>query len=552
VSTYHEGAGIGDPGDPEGPAPPDRLSGSELQRRAVGGSLWTAIHTVSSVPLAFLANAVVARILGVADYGSLAFLTVGFAIATQIANAGFSASLIQWGAIAEVGGDRQRTDEFLRRSLGFHLAIELPILVMAVLLLARGQSWTVVGALVLSSLLTCLFGGASLALTIENRSASAAKLAIVVNVGVQLAGLLGAIVVATPMAVFVARLIAAAVAVPLQLLFLDPRRRRAVLQIRLPRKMPSGFWRFAVQSSVAGLLSALVFSRSEIFLLSWLSTPDAVGLFALAYGLSYQLTAPVDAMLNPLLPAVAGVISAHPHLAERAFLRATRFAALLTAMITGVLLPAAYFGMPLIYGKDFAPAAVLLIPLALISCLQSISQPVTAFVNARQQGGRLLRSNAFALAANLALALTLIKPLGIWGAVVANAAGQAVAVMVLARYELRSQGLPLSSFLGAIKIWPISCLAGLAAIGLVAQSPDLGTSPWLGIVAGPVVGALLLTLAARIAGAGLFVEDRAPLLEAVPTRLRGLFAVLTKQFVIRESRRGPAQSHASGDNEEDP
>lgn len=537
MSAPHNGTpGVGDPGEPGDPPAAEGLSGQELAQRAMGGSLWTAAHVVTSVPLAFLANAVVARILGVADYGTFAFLTIGFALAIQIANGGFSSSLIQWGAVAEVGGRRDEADSLLRRSMGFHVVVELPILLAAILLLAHDESALMLGALVVASVLTCTFGGASLALTIENRSATAAKLAMVSNLLVQLAAMGAALWAETPIAVFAARLLFAALLVPVQLLFIDPRRRRAVLRPRLPRAMPAGFWRFAGLSFVAGLLSALVFSRSEVFLLSWLSTPEAVGLFALAFGLSYQLTAPVDAMLNPLIPAVAGVVSSHPELVERAFLRACRFAALLTAMITAVLLPAVFFAVPLIYGEPYRETAHLLVPLALASCLQSLSQPVTAFVAARKQGGRLLASNAWALAANLALALALIGPFGVWGAVIANAVGQSVSIVVLARHELRTQAMALRTFLAGVRLWPLSCLAGLAAIGATSWASGHLPVPWLEILLGPLVGAVLLVGIARASRSGILADDRLSLLGAIPKPAKAPFGRFIQLFVIAGPR----------------
>lgn len=536
--------GLADPG--ESPATAG-LSGSELQQRAIGGSFWTALHTIISVPVAFLANAVVARSLGVSDYGQLAFLTMAFVMATQIANAGFSASLVQWGAAAEATGNRSRTDTLLRRSLGFHLAIELPLLCLAVFMLVGGEGPVVVAALLGASLLTCLFGGSTLAVTIENRSAAAAKLAIVSNFALQGAVALVAVILPTPEAVLSARLLAAAVLVPAHLFLLDPRRRRLVLQPKLPRAMPRGFWLFAGQSFVAGLLGALVFSRSEIFLLTWLSTSEAAGLFALAFGLSYQLTAPVDAMLNPLLPAVAGLVSAHPHLAQRALLRATRFAALLSGVITSVLLPAIYFGLPLIYGEDFSPAAAILIPLAVISCLQSVSQPVTAFIYARQRGRLLLNAHALALVANVIIALALIEPFGVWGAVVANAAGQTVALLMLVHHELKAQGLRLRVFLVATRLWWISCLSGTAAIGLGWLIATHATNEWSALVAAPAIGAVLLVAGGRWTRSGILVSDQAPLINGVPGKLRLPAAVMTRLFLTRDpvessrTDRGPDQ-----------
>src|SRR2546430_16905919 len=106
---------------------PERLPASELQRRAISGSSWTVIHTVVSLPLAFVANAIVARSLGVSSYGHLAFLSAALGLAYTFANFGFSTALIQQGSRAEAGGRRGEANELLRRSLGFQAAVELPI-----------------------------------------------------------------------------------------------------------------------------------------------------------------------------------------------------------------------------------------------------------------------------------------------------------------------------------------------------------------------------------------------------------------------------------------
>ena len=63
------------------------------------------------------------------------------------------------------------------------------------------------------------------------------------------------------------------------------------------------------------------------------------GLFALAFGLSQQITAPIDALLNPLWPAVAGVVEVHPEKAARTLLRATRVSAVLAAGLVAVYRP---------------------------------------------------------------------------------------------------------------------------------------------------------------------------------------------------------------------
>ena len=43
------------------------LSRRELQDRAIKGSMWTVIHTLVSIPLAFIVNVIIARGLGVVE-----------------------------------------------------------------------------------------------------------------------------------------------------------------------------------------------------------------------------------------------------------------------------------------------------------------------------------------------------------------------------------------------------------------------------------------------------------------------------------------------------
>lgn len=440
------------------------LSAGDLQRRAVRGSLWTAVHTVVSVPLAFLANAVVARVLGPADYGELAFLTLALGLAVQVTQAGFSVGVVQWGAAAEARGDKVAAEGLLRRSMGFHVLVQMPLLVVAVVVLARDQSWLVHGALLLSVALPAVLSSSTLSLTIENKSAGAAKIAIVSNVVMQASIAVTAVLNGTAAGVWATRSVAASLLLPLNFLLLDKLRRKAVLRLRLPVHLPQGYWRFCAFAWVGGLVGTLVFSRSEVLLLSWLTTPEAVGLFALAYGVSAQITAPVDAVVGPLVPAVAGLLSSHPESAKVAMLRAVRFAALLAGGVTAVALPLFYVAMPLIYGPNYVAAAPLFLVLGAASCFQSICNPVVVFTQGRRRTDVILAWSAVALAVNVGVAFALIPPYGVWGATVANSAGLGTFFVLALRHELRAQGLAAPDFLQAAASWLVALFAAVLAV----------------------------------------------------------------------------------------
>jgi O-antigen/teichoic acid export membrane protein len=180
------------------------LEAAELQRRAISGSVWTVINTAVFVPVAFVANAIVARSLGVTSYGDLAFLTVALALATQAANLGFSNAFIQRGTRHEAAGRRREADELFRANLGFQLVFQVPLLLVIVTALTRGKPlWeTVVLAGVV--LVTGVFSGAPLSFTIENRTAAGAKLGLVMNVVVQVVAVAVAVSTKSASAVWVA------------------------------------------------------------------------------------------------------------------------------------------------------------------------------------------------------------------------------------------------------------------------------------------------------------------------------------------------------------
>ncbi len=493
------------------------LAVAEIQQRAIAGSLWTGVNTIVYLPVAFVANAIVARTLGVEGYGELAFLTVALALALPLANLGFTASLIQAGSRSEASGRRRESDDLLRRNLGFHLAVELPILLAIAAVLTWERPWWQVLAIGGVVIFSCLFSSAALAITIENRTAAGAKIAIGVNLLVQAATVGTALVTASASAVWVVRSLVPAAALACYLLVIDRQRRRVVLQPRLPRGLGRAFWRFAFLTWVGSLVALLVFSRSEIFLLQAFDQPVALGVFALAFGLSQQLTAPADALIHPLLPAVAGVLHSFPERARATFERSTRVSSLVCGAIAAATVPPLVFAVPLIYGEAFEATAWLFIPLALVSLFQSTNNPVTAFLNARQRGGLRLKVMLVALAFDLAIAVATIPEFGAWGAVAAAAIGQLVAITLLVVTEPFARGRGLGGFIqlhGAFFV-------GIASAA-IALSVGAALEPWSAVAAVLVaflIGSGLYFVALRITGGWLSSGDRQALIGAMPRPL---------------------------------
>jgi O-antigen/teichoic acid export membrane protein len=266
------------------------------------------------------------------------------------------------------------------------------------------------------------------------------------------------------------------------------------------------------------MIALLVFSRSEIFLLKAFHKEAALAVFALAFGISQQLTAPADAMLHALLPAVAGVLSAWPERAAAAFDRATRVSALACGGLTVAVVPLLVFLVPVIYGSGFQTAAWLLIPLALVSCFQSVNNPVTAFANARRRAALILGANAAALVVDVAVAVALIPPFGAWGAVVANTAGQLVALGAVASSEPLLRSRRREALTSTYRPF-------LASVAIVAATLPLGVvvrdwSPAGAALVASAVGSVAYVTVLRLWRCGLTTGDRDAVAAVVSERSR--------------------------------
>jgi O-antigen/teichoic acid export membrane protein len=494
----------------------ETMAGGELQRRAASGSFWTATHTVIAAPLGFVVNAVVARVLGPVEYGGLALLTLALAIATQVTNFGVSNGTIQWGAEASVRGSRRTVELLLAKSLGYHLAVQLPLLLATVVVLGRNEG-LVVGVLMLGIALPTALGSAALLISIENRTAAGAKLAMLSNLLVQAAVLLAAVTTESPTWVWAARILASALLLPLNFLVLDRWGRKAALRVSWPRSLPSGFWWFATTSMLAGLAGLLVFSRSEIIVLTWFASAVEVGLFALAFGVAAQVTAPVDALIGPLTPAAAGLVAAHPDRVRAGRDRSVRAASFLSGGILATVVPLLVTGLVLLYGEDYEEARIPLLALAAMSCLRAACNPLATFVSARRMGGRILQITTTALVVDMGFAMALIPAWGLAGAIVANIAAQVVYAILLAATEARQEEEPMLAVLLGMRSWLVGLAAALLGIWLSQAIVD---NPWGASFLSFLAGAAFYTVGVRMSRSSLTRADWSVLSEAVPRVLR--------------------------------
>jgi O-antigen/teichoic acid export membrane protein len=315
--------------------------------------------------------------------------------------------------------------------------------------------------------------------------------------------------------VWVSRMLPGLLLIPMYYRLTDPRLRSSVFRPSWPTGLPRGYWRFALLGWIAIGTGTLVFSRSEAFVMHLYGQDTALGLFALAYGLSSQMTGPLDVLLSPLAPAMAAVASVDPRRTVAAMLRSTRFFALGAGALTAVV-PAVAALVPVVYGDSYRQAATYLLPLAAVSTFQSTSNALSLSTYARRDGKTLAIAHAAALVVDLCLAFALIPALHAWGAVAANAASQLVAIGSLLRRELAVSRVPPVQMLLTARAWACGVGAALAASGISAVLPGPAVARAAALV---LVGSAIYFVLLRGVGGALETDDHGALSGALPSSM---------------------------------
>lgn len=493
------------------------LDRRQLQDRAVRGALWTGIHTMVSLPIAFGVNIILARTLGPEGYGRLAYLTTVVTIATVVASLGVSTALVQFGSKEHAMGRTSRVNRLLSGTQAFRLLITAPLITLTVLAVVRVDPWLMAIAIVFGVITPAFLGGAQAALTIENRTDRAAQLTMIENIIVQAGVVVTILTIGTADSVWAARVVLTGILLTLPLLIISPQYRLAVLRPRSMRVLPRGFWRFALPTGVAGILGALTSNRIEVVFLDWFSDPVAMGIFGLAFGLAGHVYAPAQALVGPLVPAISGLSQVEGTAVRNAFLRTSRVAGSVGGILVATILAPLATLVPIIYGEAFARASDHVVALGIASGITLIGSPHSAFLLARLGGSRILLISIVTLLVNIGLALALIPVVGAWGATICCAAAMIVRALLITLGEAKALDVPaleLSRSLGGM-------LAGVLVATLVwSVVRDLDNSRlWVALVA-CLAGATLFVSVIRVARTGITSEDMDAVSKSLPAPVR--------------------------------
>lgn len=510
-------------------AEPERRRVSE---GLISGTAWTVVHVLVSVPIAFLVNVVVARRLGVVDYGQLAVLTMVLSLATAAASMGVGAALVQFVTKASEAGRRAEVERTISGAQGYNVFVAAPLVALVVAFFVD-VPWPLLAlAVVFGVFAPAAFQAGPILLSTEHRSDRAAQLAMVSNVGIQAAVVVTVLLHPVATTVWVARIVATGALMVLPFVALPDRLRRPALRPRAPWKLPKAFWVFAIPTGLATLVSTLVTDRVQVVFLEWLGDPVAIGLFALGFGLAAQVLAPVQAAVGPLLPAFAALQQRGAEAASEGLLRVTRVSAVTTGGVLVLAVPVLAGLVPLIYGAEYAPSGDYFLVMTCAAAVVVAGSGAFASLMSRLRGRTYLWVNLASLVVMAGVALLLIPPLGAWGAVASMVCGTVVRASLMTGIEMCHHRIPVRRMAAAqAPVLAAVVLANLAWFGL-GEVAELSSAARGALAAAATVVAYLVVL--RTAGVGLRPADRDALVRVVPARARRRCAAVLGLITARE------------------
>jgi O-antigen/teichoic acid export membrane protein len=253
----------------------------------------------------------------------------------------------------------------------------------------------------------------------------------------------------------------ASVAMPLALLLPAARPRLRSRDIGLARRALRMGLRYHI-----GLVSVFLLLRLDILILNAMTTSVAVGLYAVAVTVMELSRVAPDAIANLATPRQ---LEGDEESAAAFTVRATRLAALVAAVCTGLTCVAAPVVIPAVYGWAFAGSIGPLLGLAPGLWIIGASRPVVTFL---LRLDRPLLNSATAIAAlavNVGLNLMLIPSYGIMGSAFASSLGYATLAALQIAWFARATRTPLRRVIpgrsDALYLWEAARALALSRVG---------------------------------------------------------------------------------------
>lgn len=399
-------------------------SGQSLLRKTG----WSVLGSLASLSSRFVVGIVAARLLGPAGTGRLAYLLWAAETVNVVASLGLQNSAARFVADLRGQGRANEASRLARWLYTRYLALAMVSAALIAAGLPRAGSapgggiWYAVGAYVLAQGL----GNFYIAyLSGMQRFDSVARLNFVSSLTLVAATVTGAALFGVEGAV--AGYLAAALPPAVMGLAVLRRASGAQAPQRLLRRR---CLRYAMFTWLAALVSAIVWSRIEVFFIERYWDMHAVAMFVIGLSLSSLVTQGPLLATGPLMPHFAGLAGARDRVAIRAtYANGTRLLALTLFPMCLGLASIAPAMLPLLYGAAFAPAVPSAVVLIAFSAL-SFGNVGSALVYGMEKSYFIAATGAAGAVLSLTSCLLVIPHWGTWGAVWCRAGVQTTMILL--------------------------------------------------------------------------------------------------------------------------
>lgn len=416
------------------PAAASRFASVRASGRVVRNVLWLLFSQGGVRLIGFGLGTVLARVLGVGDFGTYMYVMTYVSYFGILSDAGLGRLLIR-----DVARDRATAQEYLGQITALRLtlaAAAYALMLVVALVIATPSDRTSYVAVAGLSLFTGAVSGVLASMFnareemrvaalfgLLSSSATAVLVLTALLAGAGLAGIFTAATLAT--------------VPPLAFLLIMWRRRE-----RGPRLKASWqFWRKALRQSYAyailGLVGVIYF-RIDALMLTWIDSAEATGIYTAAYRLLDAVTDAPGVIVAALFPMLARM-----HRGPRARLRRAYLSALGTLTLLGlpVMLLLIALARPIItvlYGDDYLESVTVLRILAVAVFLIFVDTANTLVLYSGDNLRTVMLLSVGTMTANVVLNLILIPRYSYNGAAVATILSTAVSLLIFTPLVLRS------------------------------------------------------------------------------------------------------------------
>jgi O-antigen/teichoic acid export membrane protein len=463
---------------------------------AIGGGLWVAgsvlVPNVFTIVLSVAAD----RSLGAGGLGRQSLIAFVSGSATTLAGAGGFVAIVRTVAAALGSGDRAAARDVGRWGARLHMitgVVAGAVVAMPALWGAQPRvAWMLAAAVtVLATLqmvpMAVLVGAQrwrSNGVGLITGAAGVAASVVVLRAGGGIEGL------------FAVELVAVAV----NLCWVGALARRALAgpaaaSSRTPAQQAAPPLRFAALSALGIVVTVVVWRRSELVMLAWLSSDEEVARYSVAFAVSAILLTLSERFAAALTSPFSSLVSA----GDRARLQAARTRAvrlLVVATLPAVGCAAALgpVAIRVLYGDEYARSeAVLLLMLTTMVGLPLLTVS-SAVLAAHGDARSPLFAGLAAAAVDVALSIPLIRAHGALGAAAASVVGQTAVIALMhamARRRAGAMAWDIGTMLRALGVAAGAGLAARCVVAVVSGAP--------GLAAGVVTAGVGVIVFARLA-----------------------------------------------------